>query len=189
MGARAYDRNYRPAMWRVIRKHMRRFGAIAVEVGTYQGHWARGLLDCVPHVGKLYCVDDFRKGGLREWVSRMGADFGSRVTMLRGRSVNWASLMPCLEPDLLYIDGSHSYQAACDDLRAWCGKVRPGGLVLVHDVESPKVARACVDHFRDRDALNGEADLDWLRDNGGLAALGPVGRPDILTFWRVKEDD
>jgi Methyltransferase domain len=38
--------------------------------------------------------------------------------------------------DVLYIDGAHGLRAARDDLVRWGRKVRPGGLMLVHDAYS-----------------------------------------------------
>lgn len=37
------------------------------------------------------------------------------------------------EIDLLYVDGSHRYRNALDDLRGWGARVREGGTMFVHD--------------------------------------------------------
>ena len=37
------------------------------------------------------------------------------------------------EVDLLYVDGAHRFRPALDDLQRWGARVRPGGLMLVHD--------------------------------------------------------
>ena len=37
------------------------------------------------------------------------------------------------EIDLMYIDGAHRYGPAKSDIAAWSEKVRPGGVLLIHD--------------------------------------------------------
>ena len=48
------------------------------------------------------------------------------------------------EFDVVFIDGDHRYEGALSDLVNWGRRVRPGGLVLVHDATSrfPGVMRA-----------------------------------------------
>ena len=38
---------------------------------------------------------------------------------------------------LLFVDGDHEREGVEADMRAWLGKVRPGGLVVFHDYEQP----------------------------------------------------
>jgi hypothetical protein len=50
---------------------------------------------------------------------------------------------------LVFIDGDHSYQGACDDIRAWRGLVEPGGILAGHDYAErfPGVVRAVDEAF------------------------------------------
>ena len=79
------------------------------------------------------------------------------VTLHRALSSDSALLTstdPTLQAfDLVFIDGDHGYEGAKLDLERWGRRVRPGGLVLVHDATPrfPGVMRALEELGRSRD--------------------------------------
>jgi hypothetical protein len=77
--------------------------------------------------------------------------------------------------DLLHVDGLHTYEAASNDFRKWLPKVRPGGIVLLHDIcpkhEEFGVWRVWDEiraEFRDTFEFHHSWGLGVLRKDGGL---------------------
>lgn len=62
-----------------------------------------------------------------------GAGLTDTVLAVAGRSEELARAVTH-ELGLLFIDGGHSSAAASADLEGWAPKLRPGGLLLIHDV-------------------------------------------------------
>ena len=62
------------------------------------------------------------------------AHFSSFSTLMRGMFDDYVSHFEDGTIDLLHIDGFHSYEAVSHDFQTWIDKVRPGGIVLFHDV-------------------------------------------------------
>jgi hypothetical protein len=61
------------------------------------------------------------------------ARHGSRSSIWRMTSVEAAARVPDHSFDFVYIDARHDYESVKEDLQAWCGKVRPGGILAGHD--------------------------------------------------------
>ena len=73
--------------------------------------------------------------------------------------------------DLLFIDGDHAYEAAASDLAHYAPKLRPGGVLAMHDFGVfPGVERACAEFFRGRPPE-------------------PVGRVHSLQLFRVLDSE
>jgi SAM-dependent methyltransferase len=82
--------------------------------------------------------------------------------------------------DLLFIDTLHEYDQARDELEAWGPSVRPGGRILLHDVEvAPGVWRA----VRDYCATN-RLPYRLAHGSNGLAVVY-VGRPVLRPMLAV----
>jgi hypothetical protein len=58
------------------------------------------------------------------------------VTLLDGDSVECIAALPG-DFDTVFLDGDHSYEGVARDLDALRGRLRPGGVLLVHDLFHP----------------------------------------------------
>lgn len=74
--------------------------------------------------------------------------------------------------DLLHIDGLHTYEAVKEDFESWYPKVRPGGMVLFHDVMARMKDYAAWKYFEE---LQTEFS-DTFRFNHGFG-LGVLRKP------------
>ena len=124
-------------------------GATVVEIGSFRGRSAVVIASALPPRAQLVAIDPHAGGdrGPQEIESestRGEADHEAFVANLeragvtdRVRHVRLMSSEALdavdAEVDLLYIDGAHRFGPARDDLVRWGDRVRPGGVMLVHD--------------------------------------------------------
>ena len=125
-----------------------------VEVGTCWGAFAKWLLNSTP-LTELVCVDPYRVFDEKEYTDALNDqsqldldmkfemvkiqlnDVGNRrVRMLRTTSTEAAATFPDESLSFVYIDANHAYKYTKQDIEAWIGKVRPGGILAGDDVES-----------------------------------------------------
>lgn len=100
--------------------------AVVIELGVRSGNSTSAFLAAVEeHGGHVYSVDIGRPSvpwhGHPQWTFQLGDD----LALVDG--------LP--ECDVLFIDTSHHYRHTWDELEAYVPKVRPGGVVLLHDTE------------------------------------------------------
>jgi predicted O-methyltransferase YrrM len=100
--------------------------AVVIELGVRSGNSTSAFLAAVEaHGGHVYSVDIGRPPvpwhGHAQWTFTMGDD----LTLVD-------DLPDC---DVLFIDTSHHYGHTLAELKAYVPKVKPGGVVLMHDVE------------------------------------------------------
>ena len=117
-----------------------------VELGTHFGNSYFSFCQSVAENGldtRCYAVDSWagevQAGIYGEDVYRFvsehnQANYASFSTLLRGMFDDFTGEFEDESIDLLHIDGFHSYEAVKHDFETWIGKVRPGGIVLFHDV-------------------------------------------------------
>ena len=106
-----------------------------VEIGCYEGKTScavarRGV--------RVYSIDPFTPGRLGicygEWIARIQRyrDQSHNLTLIRGKS--W-DVAPAFDRaiDVLFIDADHRYEAIQRDWQQWSQKVKPGGVIALHD--------------------------------------------------------
>ena len=62
--------------------------------------------------------------------------------------------------DFVFIDADHGYEGCLRDIKAWAGKVKPGGRVMGHDIHFPTVKQAVTEYFGPN-SWNVEDDFIW----------------------------
>jgi len=129
---------------------------VIVELGSYLGRSTRALGDNT--LGKVYAVDDWMGADTGDYERPLTAERSNQ--MYEEFRVNVADLIeagivvPCklqhgtesnaldLTPDMVFIDGDHSYEACRRDIQTWWPRLAPGGLLCGHDSLHAPVTRA-----------------------------------------------
>ncbi|MBI2481554.1 MAG: class I SAM-dependent methyltransferase [Planctomycetia bacterium] len=128
-----------------------------VEVGTFAGGTAVGFANAINENGRgrLICVDQdsYSNGTFPQVVKRNLARVGfaeSKLQLCCGDSKEW---LPKLgetlkgKADIVLVDGDHTYEGALIDLTNAVPLVKPGGFILVHDVDrSRRMDEATAEH-------------------------------------------
>ncbi len=123
---------------------------VVVEIGSFQGKSTVALARGAPETATVYAIDPHAGNdrGPGQWhgdpadgqadhvaflANLADAAVSDRVVYLRARSED-AHPQVAGPVDLLYVDGAHGYGPARGDLVGWGDRVRPGGVMAVHDV-------------------------------------------------------
>lgn len=122
---------------------------VGAEIGVQRGDFSEAIL--THPVSKLYLVDcwkqqhstdyeldsanvaDCHQETLYRFVVERFKPFGSRVSILRGNSLDVCCGFEDGSLDWVYLDADHTYGGIWSDLNSWSRKVRTGGYVFGHD--------------------------------------------------------
>ncbi len=146
-----------------------------LEIGRAQGGTAFLLSRAIPSVGWTLSVDlgprhsrtlRFFNAPARAFHSVRGSSRDDRVFAQIVRRVGEEPV------DLLFIDGDHSYEGVAADYRLYHPLVRPGGLIVFHDI----VPAATTGDPR--------AGHRWV---GGVPRFWQEVRPQGARFWEFVE--
>lgn len=114
-----------------------------VELGSCLGRSTRALVDNTP--GKVYAIDHWNGPNEMDWDSevrealypafqahlRDRIEEGKCIPVKKDHSEVTGDEVP--EPDMVFIDGDHSYAAVKRDIETWKAKMKPGSLLCGHD--------------------------------------------------------
>ena len=121
---------------------------VIVELGSHMGFSALAMglaLRDLGEGGKLYAIDTwqgdpqatFYGDEVYETFLKRGSQLGLEAIITPLRMLFSEGVAHVTEPvDLLHIDGLHTYEAVSQDLADFGPKVRPGGIILFHDVDT-----------------------------------------------------
>ena len=147
-------------------------GVVCAEIGVFEGEFSDFIHRTV-RPSLLYLVDLFQgpmisgdKNGeniktiqLEHSYQALLAKYHSNpeISLFRGRSELFLSLLPDNHLDFIYIDGDHQYAGCRSDLELARKKVKRGGVIAGHDYcpQFPGVMRA-VDEFSAHHGLTPE---------------------------------
>jgi predicted O-methyltransferase YrrM len=132
-------------------------GFVACEVGSYFGASTCFLAAAASlKEGHVHAVDTWKNDAMAqepvidtfEQFCRNIQHYRQQITVHRGLAMEVKDRVPAV--DLLFIDGDHSYEGALADLSGFVPKIRPGGILLLHDYTYETVKAAVRDYFKDR---------------------------------------
>ena len=119
---------------------------VFVELGTHYGESYFGFCQAVKESGaatQCFSIDTWRgdeHAGFygdevyRDVDSYNQLEFASFSTLVRAAFDEARERFEPESIDILHIDGLHTYEAVKHDFETWFPNVRPGGVVLIHDI-------------------------------------------------------
>jgi predicted O-methyltransferase YrrM len=147
-----------------------------VELGVGEGYLGQSTFAFLCAVertnGHVFSMDIGPCDFTVQEVKRIGLD--ERWTFLLGddRGDNFVDVLHDNEPveyvaepiDLLFIDTSHTYAQTMAELKKYEPRVKTGGMIILHDINSfPPVAIAVDEYFADREDITV---YEWYNDDG-----------------------
>jgi predicted O-methyltransferase YrrM len=144
-------------------------GFVACEIGSYVGASTCFLAAAasLKH-GHVHAVDTWRNDAMPgepvedtwERFHRNIDPYRIWVTAHRGLAREMKDRVP--QVDLLFLDGDHSYEGTLSAMADYVPKLKPGGIVALHDYDYETVRKAASDYFGTR-PLDDLGQVDRLR--------------------------
>lgn len=117
--------------------------ATAVEIGVFEGVNTVTIAGSLSGQGKLYAIDPFFTGRLGVCYYKQIAitnlkrhNVYGKVVILPAFSQDAVDKVP-VQPDFIFIDGDHTLEGITRDWADWSAKLKPGGIIALHDTSIP----------------------------------------------------
>jgi predicted O-methyltransferase YrrM len=169
----------------------------ALEIGTYYAGTSMLLAAAMQSQdhGHVYTIDPYGEKRAPAVLAQWPAELRNRVTF----TAKYASLylmminvIPTM--DLIFVDGSHDYPNVLHDLSGSLLNLRPGGYMVIDNLEQPEVLTATRDFLRlepgvDSAAVNYDtyqrySVFDVRKDEPATMAFAVLRKPTTLTVGR-----
>jgi predicted O-methyltransferase YrrM len=135
-------------------------GGQIVEIGSYQGRSTIVLARAAPETVSVFSIDPHAGNDRSPGVRKGSPEEGQRDHVAFQENLRSRGLTGCVrhlrkpsqtahedvkgDIDFLFVDGSHRYREALDDLRRWGMRVRDGGTMCVHDTYTSLFVTAAI---------------------------------------------
>jgi len=138
-----------------IKKNNNQTNLIGVEIGVYTGLNVKDILS-VLSIKKMFLIDSYatyvEKGLITkveykkeffETAKKNLNDFNEKIEFIVKKSIDAINDIPD-NVDFIYIDGSHKYSDVKKDIELYYNKVKSGGVIGGHDINSPFILFAVI---------------------------------------------
>jgi len=134
---------------------------LAIEIGVLQGINSEQILKNL-NIKEIYLIDpwtsylDYKKSEPERTQQSLNEDFkeckkrlskyNQKIKYIKKFSEDAINFVPMV--DFIYIDGNHEYNYVKKDLELYWGKVKEGGIMSCHDIQSSGVSTALLEFSR-----------------------------------------
>jgi predicted O-methyltransferase YrrM len=102
--------------------------SIVMEIGCFEG----GTTKCLCQPGRtVYAIDPFPQGRWEIFNQHLAAELADgRAIVIRKKSADAFEDVKDVQPDVIFIDGDHSYAGVASDIKQYQGLVKAGGILI-----------------------------------------------------------
>jgi predicted O-methyltransferase YrrM len=151
----------------------------AIEIGVYEGINTAIISKALARDGKTFGIDPFFKGALGICYHKVIAKLHIKRNAVKGKvvliekfSFDAVGDVPEIV-DFIFIDGDHSYEGISKDWQLYADKLKPGGIMALHDTSvAGSGAAGILDSVRFyNDVIRNDRRYRWLETVDSMNVL------------------